>query len=271
MPECLGQVHQQAQLVWHQCVILHISLQTQDGKEGQGLVKDEFQAVMQWLMVPYMMKLIRQSDPADTDTLSGKSMGEIISEWSQKFQGCYACLENMRWQCSGTAKVTAAKKQEEKAKLLAQQEREAAMALAPTLAAAQKSFEHAEAQVRGNLALFNPGDATHMLEHWRDAQAAAEALRTASRQLWAVQGRMNQHNEAANAAAMQALQWRETAAQALLPWKPSVIPFLLSWDNCTSYSLYADSKQQTLLAIVPIIQVLSPCFQAPVTCQFCSS
>lgn len=210
-------------------------------------------------MVPLIMKKIRGRAPDDTDTFSGKRMDDIVAEWTQKLQGCYECLKEQKWQCPGTAKVTAANNEAEKAAKEADRQHQAAMAyaakLAPTQEAQAKADAHFTEMLDQMLVVVKTNDEAQIQAHERVVETAKQALQTALLELWDVQGMQNLHEGAAHKAELEASKWQQAASEALVPWKPTLIPFLLSWDNCPSYSLYADSKQDTLLPIVSITQV----------------
>lgn len=206
-----------------------------------------------------MQEKIRDRDPADTNTFSGKCMASIVDEWTQKLQGCYVCLQEQKWQCPGTAKATAATKQAEKAEKKAEKAEQTAVATTAKAAATQTAYKETEEHLRQMLAQFQQmvvqADAAQAQAQDDAVETAKKAQAAALRHLWDVTGRQRQAACAAHEAALEVAQWKQAAIAAWLPWMPTPVPFLISWDNCPSYSLYEDSKQEKLLPIVPIIQV----------------
>ena len=100
---------------WVQLLILYESMQTEKQKESKGLVKEEFQAVMQHLIVPVIKKDVRKRVAQGAETFSGKSMQEVENEWSATLKEASQCMLQQKWKCQITNQLEAARMQEERA------------------------------------------------------------------------------------------------------------------------------------------------------------
>lgn len=240
-------------LLW----ILHTCVQTQDEKPGHGLVKEEFQAAMEWLFVPLIKKDVQERADANAETFSGKSMHEVIKEWRLKLSSCFELLKAGKWQ-SDVLNHT------RKPAMKAEQEYDAAQALADEAKAtcdalkseAQSKYSQAHAADRQLKAHLQSGVGSELAyAAYQAAQASIHDARAAAKAASDAELQYNQAQHAAAAAEAKLEERLRAYEKALIAFEPSLIPFFLMMDNCPSYSPFADKKQKQVLPICPMLQV----------------
>lgn len=233
--------------------ILHTTVQTQEGKKGNGLVKEEFQAAMKWLFVPLMMKDVEARAAANADTFGGSSMHDVIREWRLKLKSCYELLQYGEWESEHLNKTR-------KPAMKAQQAADAAQATAERALAIHAAWDQ-EAQVRS-------ARWTAARVQWENDMANGTLSAIVDALLRDALVAVN-HKKVAEAHLAQAQHTATCARQTytrlylaykkqLMAYEPSRVPFFLMMDNCPSYSPYADKDKKNALPICPFLQVCGP-------------
>ena len=237
--------------------ILQKIVQTQDKRPGNGLVKEEYQAAMQWLFVPLIKKDVQERAEANAETFSGKSMHDVILEWRLKLKSCFELLKKGAWQSELL-------NQTRKPKMKAKQDYDAAQAHADQakvtrdalvsesdskVEQANLSNRHWRAQMQSEMQSAKAHQlACLALQATKDAVDATHAATDADLQ-------HKQAQDAADAACARYNDLQREYEKALKAFEPSWIPFFLMQDNCPSYSPFADKKQKEVLPICPMLQV----------------
>lgn len=226
-------------------------MQTQDGRESEGLVKAEFQDVMRYLIVPLIQKDVQRRVDTNAPTFSGKPMGDIVHEWRQKLQGAYHCLKQQQWicECPSQEQVKHAEDNAQKKGAAAKEAESDAHKAPQKVAAAKDALMKAE----------------HQLAEAQSTQSGRCTTTDYSQALigvWAAKVALDKAGEDARSAEPHARAARAAADQAELElqeifnaWRPSRVPFLLSMDNCRSYSFYEGSSKARIVPVVPLLQV----------------
>lgn len=226
-------------------------LQTQDDRKAQGLVKDEFQQVMKWLIVPLIQKDVEQRVKDNCPTFGGQSMQDIKAEWQGKFWGAYQCLRENKWECSGTPAVKQAEKRAVKAAEQADQKeasaREACARAAAALDEAKKCKEEMPEMSQGS----------EQIQQHPQAQQQQHRVQESAQAFWRAFAKAELACAAAVEARRNAAECREAAdtAAKYIEYRPSSTPHVISYDNCPSYSLYEGSSKTKILPILSLLQV----------------
>lgn len=227
-------------------------MQTQDGRESEGLVKAEFQAVMQYLIVPLIQKEVQRLVDTNAPTFSGKPIKDIVEEWREKLQGAYHCLTQQHWvcDCPSPKQVKEAMQNIQKREAEAKEAEDLAADAPATLAAAETAL--AEAQ-------------QHLASLSTQSAVCTTEFSQAVRGVWAADAAKSKAEEeapkadaVANAAAEALAKAKMEMQELFSAWVPTFMPFFLSMDNCRSYSLYEGCSKDRLVHVMPLLQVPYP-------------
>ena len=225
-------------------------MQTQEGKKGNGLVKEEFQAAMKWLFVPLIMKDVEARAEAEAKTFGGSSMRAVIEEWRLQLRSCYKLLQEGEWESEHLNKSRKPAMKAQQAAAAAQATAERAMAIhAAWVQEAQLRNARATAarlhcqSEEANGTLFAIADALQ-----KDA-VVADRYKEAAQAQWA------QAQHTADCTRKTYTRLYTAYRKQLMAYKPSEVPFFLMMDNCPSYSPFADKDKKNALPICPFLQV----------------
>lgn len=228
-------------------------MQTQDGRDADGLVKEEFQAVLQYLIVPLMQKEVQRLVATNAPTFSGKSMQAIVDEWKHKLQGAYECLKQQLWhcECPSPKQVKRVTEYAQKTGRIAEEKQRRAEAAGRAAAGAREAQMQATAYAM-ELQQSSPMYAEYANQITSDAE---RAVMVAEADVMHAQAEAEEATAAAAAA--------EAEVKKLwLAWEPSAIPYFLSMDNCKAYSFYIGLSKDWL---VPGIHMLQARITPPTT------
>lgn len=217
-------------------------------------MKEEFQAVMQYLIVPLIQKEVQKLVDTDAVTFSGQPMHQVVDEWKRKLEGCYQCLKEHKWECTTHTKEQAMDVSEKVRKAVKAATRAEARA-----ASAAECLEQAKLQLRHEAEVSAAqGPSTQ----------ATPALSAAARVL--LEAEVEDGNATRDACAA-----RETLAAAQAAehsfwdaWKPTKIPYFLSMDNSMAHSVYEGKGTDR---IAPGMHLLQVTFWLMGLCCVCSS
>ena len=73
-------------------------MQTLKGKKAEGPCREEFQAIMQYLVKPLILQQVHnRRSLGKEETISGKTMQTVISEWGKRLQDAHEALTQKKW------------------------------------------------------------------------------------------------------------------------------------------------------------------------------
>jgi len=196
------------------------ALQTQRDTPSRGLVKAEFQQFFKYLAVPSIMTDVRKRVRQNGETISGLDMGEVVARMDEELEGASELMLEGLW----TSPVT---KQLKRAQQDAAKKAKKAEAAAEFYAAAKQQ-----------------------------AVACADSHAVKPEELITVLGACRQAEMNATATLEVAAQAHRRAEEIKAICEPSQVPFVVTADNCPSYSLLEGSSQTDVVpGIAPINQV----------------
>lgn len=256
-------------------MILQTHVQTQEGKPGNGLVKEEYQAAMKWLFVPLMMKDVEKRARAEDEardqgktpapTFSGKKMWDVIEEWRGQLSSSHKLLKEGKWKSWHLTPIRnaaiSAKKTADAAQVTADQAKatmeywRAEIHRRHGQANALEVFAQAARVAADNDQISTQEQLSNAIQLNGNAHAASWAAMQAIMEWAKAQERFAKAQQEADVAKERHMQRQMTYEEQLQAYVPSKYPFFIMQDNCPSYSMFADKKQKKVLPIVPMLQV----------------
>jgi len=193
-------------------------VQTQQGKESHGLVREEWQECLKYLLVPAIMTHVRRRERQQQTGLCGLEMGDIQAHLELELGGASKLMLEGKWESPVLKQLNKAHEQTE-----------------VRAAAAEKAKKaHSVAQQWASYADSHPVDADDAKQvHNEVARTGQEAVE--------------------KQALFEEAKAHEDAVRSLC--MPSSPIFFVSYDNCPSYSLQVGTSKDVIRPIIPLLQV----------------
>ena len=204
------------------------------GHDANGLVKEEFQEAMKWLVVPLIKQHMRKRVEQHAPTFSQVPVSQVHTKWRQKWQGCHYALKHGVWVSE-----------------LLEEEKANASTMAKVAFRAVKPLVDACPDLEGDLSTAREAFAKGKVL----VGGVEDILRVhnAFESMAALLQRRGKRYECAYKHVRAAMQSVLAVCDLLKAYEPSEQPFALLLDNCTAHSM-TDSEGK-MRHIIPLLQV----------------